>query len=307
MDQYYKVEKPRSLITSIESEMNFHLPEKALNDYIFPFLWGTINHPQIEEVTTRPIPTGNIVMYLHNAAPIKVYDFNFQHFTFHSAFVTGIHTLNKLTFLRATGTVENLVITFKPGGFFNVFHRNAIDIKNKVVNLADLLGIEGDKLINEFQDSQSVSEKVEIVNHFLTDRLSFHSSSAKYSSGYENLPIYIQERKGCVTLNQVCEEFALQPRTVERYFNRDIGISPKEYIDIIRFNYLLNFLRDCNFVNWQEIIYSFGFYDQSHFIRSFKAVTGYSPIEFIRSQEHGIVLLDRFQIVHLVKDLLPGN
>jgi len=304
MDQNYKVEKPNSLISSFNTEMNFHQPAEALNSYIFPYIFGKISHKNILDVATRPIPTGYIGMYIHSAAPIKIYDYKFQNPTIHSAFVTGVYTLNKLTFLCATGQVENVVVTFKPGGFYAMFKRNASEIKNKVVDLKQLIGNEEYILTREFRNAKTLSEKIEILDHFFQNRLNIKASNQIDEIRIENLLNYIQKSNGCVTLTQICEEFSVISRNVERYFARLIGVSPKEYIDIIRFNYLLNYLMERNFVNWQEIIYSLGFYDQSHFIKSFKSVTGYTPIEFIKDHEHRAILLDRFQIIRMVKDLI---
>lgn len=59
-----------------------------------------------------------------------------------------------------------------------------------------------------------------------------------------------------------------------------------------------------NLEDWQDIVYRFGYYDQSHFIHDFKSVTGYTPRKFIDFRQHGAIYLDRFQVVRKVSDLI---
>ena len=48
----------------------------------------------------------------------------------------------------------------------------------------------------------------------------------------------------------------------------------------------------------------YGYFDQSHFIHDFKAVTGFTPGEFIAFHEHGMIFLDRFQLVYRIEDIM---
>lgn len=251
------------------------------------------------------MPTGNIVMYVQLASSIQLYDYKYQNPKKHTIFITGVHNLNETTYIRPMGQIENLVIAFKPTGFYFIFGINAGKIKNRVVELQELIGDKADNLLADCRSAPSLEEKFKIIDRFLEDCLAINNFNDD-TTKFDLLLSYISDRKGLVGLNQLSDEFALPSRTIERYFNKYIGITPKEYIDVIRFNFILDYLLKQDFVDWQEIIYSLGFYDQSHFIKSFKTVTGYTPNDFINDKGHHSMFLERFEIIWAVKDVLAN-
>lgn len=303
MNHPYKIDHSDSYNPIDSAHVDFYSPDKMLNSLVLQYVYGTISDLKITEYVARPFSTGNIVMYLHFASPIEIYDSNFQQPKTYSSFVAGIFPLNKLFYMIATGRIENIVIIFKPGGFYSVFQVSANKLKNCVVNLTDFKNVNGAQLIRDCKNAISIKDKISLIDDFFLHCL-VKTKKHTETSKFEELPNYIQERSGAVILDQICEEFSLSMRSVERYFNQYIGISPKEYIDIIRFNSILNYLLKSDLVVWQEIIYTLGYYDQSHFIKSFKAISGFTPSEYIRDNKHKTVLLDRFQILQKRSDFL---
>lgn len=65
-------------------------------------------------------------------------------------------------------------------------------------------------------------------------------------------------------------------------FIKHIGIGPKDYLKIIRFNHACKLMSTNSDIEWFDIIYSCGYYDQMHFIHEFKNVMKYTPSEFLR-------------------------
>ena len=59
-----------------------------------------------------------------------------------------------------------------------------------------------------------------------------------------------------------------------------VGISPKLYQRIMRFNMALQYIRRNKCCcNWSEVASRFGYYDQTHFIKEFKLFYGKTPAE----------------------------
>jgi AraC-like DNA-binding protein len=59
---------------------------------------------------------------------------------------------------------------------------------------------------------------------------------------------------------------------------------------------LLNYLQTTNKVNWQDIVFNFGFYDQSHFIKSFEQVAGITPECFMKNKADNILITNSLLI-----------
>lgn len=70
-------------------------------------------------------------------------------------------------------------------------------------------------------------------------------------------------------------------RQIERLFKLHIGVSPKKFSEIIQFKFTLELLkkRDLPLI---EVALSAGYFDQAHFIHSFKKFTGISPDKFLK-------------------------
>ena len=62
----------------------------------------------------------------------------------------------------------------------------------------------------------------------------------------------------------------------ERVFSQCVGMKPKEYSRIVRFQKSLWFMQNGPCDN-MDIAYSNGYADESHFIREFKTFSGYTP------------------------------
>ena len=70
-------------------------------------------------------------------------------------------------------------------------------------------------------------------------------------------------------------------------FKQYVGLNPKTYQRIVRFNEILLLIMEKKSIAWGDICAGCYYYDQSHFIREFKAFCGYSPQEFLVHQgEH---------------------
>lgn len=274
---------------------------EVLRPYIAGLVHGVIEHPQLALFAARPLPTGNIVMFVHSGYPLEIYNRDFRLTGVRKCFVTGVHSLDEITYLRAQGRIDNLVITFKPGAFSRIFNRSAFSIMNRVVDLEDLTEPDTMEMIHDISGTSDVRARISKLEELLPGML----SKSSFNTGKNHLEVLdlINRHYGNVSLQEICENLKVTPRTMQRSFQVNVGIPPKEYIRMVRFNHVFRYLLENRLEDWQDIVYRYGYYDQSHFIRDFKSVTGYTPRKFIDFRRHGAIFLDRFQVVHKVSDL----
>ncbi len=73
-----------------------------------------------------------------------------------------------------------------------------------------------------------------------------------------------------------CSEFGLSARQLRRLTQHHLGLSPREFTRVLRFQSTLQYMKamSCK-VPWTE-----HYYDQPHFIREFKRLSGVTPTEF---------------------------
>jgi AraC-like DNA-binding protein len=61
-----------------------------------------------------------------------------------------------------------------------------------------------------------------------------------------------------------------------------VGVSPKQYLKIMRFQKAILAIEKNASIQWSRIALESGFYDQAHFIHDFKLFSGFTPNEYIK-------------------------
>jgi AraC-like DNA-binding protein len=82
------------------------------------------------------------------------------------------------------------------------------------------------------------------------------------------------------SLDKLASQACLSPRQFERKFLERIGVSPKIYQRIVRFNQAMKLKNQYPDKKWIDITYACGYFDQMHLLRDFKQFTGTIPSDF---------------------------
>jgi AraC-like DNA-binding protein len=82
------------------------------------------------------------------------------------------------------------------------------------------------------------------------------------------------------SVDKLASEACLSPRQFERKFLARVGVSPKIYQRIVRFNQAMKLKNQFPQQKWIDITYACGYFDQMHLLRDFKQFTGNVPSNF---------------------------
>jgi AraC-like DNA-binding protein len=86
--------------------------------------------------------------------------------------------------------------------------------------------------------------------------------------------------RGQFRVAELADHCHLSMRQLERQFDETTGVSPKVLGRAIRFESLRERLMFDPNANLTDLAYEFGYADQAHFIKDFKALTDKTPVEF---------------------------
>ncbi len=144
------------------------------------------------------------------------------------------------------------------------------------------------RLLHIYRSSGSMPENdVRMVGYlylFLAEIIQGKPVSALESSGAAHLKKalkYIQYNYASpISVDHIAEYVGVSRSHLYRIFNRQIGLSPSEFLQKYRMNEACSLLRKKGLTIW-EVAHSVGFSDALYFSRVFKKVKGVSPSHFI--------------------------
>jgi AraC-like DNA-binding protein len=180
------------------------------------------------------------------------------------AYLIGTMTQFKETLM--TPETRLLGIRFKPAAFTVFYEYPSLE---KLTNTTVAL----DKKLAPDINS-TVKYSVEYLDHFFLKKLSKPSRSI--------LPIIsgIQEAKGQLSVKALAEKYFTTTRQLERTFNRQMGISPKEFINLVRYQTTFREIRNNDAQkSLLQIAFECGYYDHSHLTNEIKRYTGSAPAQ----------------------------
>ncbi len=85
---------------------------------------------------------------------------------------------------------------------------------------------------------------------------------------------------GTVRVESLARDLGVSPRYLGDLFHREIGLSPKGIMRILRFERALGRLADPAAVELSELAQECGYYDQSHLYRDFRELAALTPTEY---------------------------
>jgi AraC-like DNA-binding protein len=91
----------------------------------------------------------------------------------------------------------------------------------------------------------------------------------------------VERLEGGATVEALCREASLTPRTLQRRFATRIGVSPRMLAAIIRFRRLFEALREADAATWTEAAQAAGYFDHPQMARDFRRFVGCTPSRFV--------------------------
>ena len=173
-----------------------------------------------------------------------------------------------------SGNVRVIGACLQPGALPSLFNRPAREFCGEIVNLWDL----APTLATSIEDHISGATEKEEITQF-AEALKKYYRPASVSSSLVNIAINIIEHSCPSTpISQIAESMSISQRQLERGFDYMIGLSPKLYCRIVRFNRVVRRINGSKrSLSWAELASEHGYYDQAHFVRDFQQFSGTSP------------------------------
>ena len=241
-------------------------PSPHLSNIIKHFLIIESDHAELME--HHFFPDGNSGMVFHYGDPFV------QH---PESFIYG--QVSKFRRIQSGGKIGMLVVVFQPHGSHLLLGIPANELSDEICTLSDFWGAEARTLEDQVLHAADNPRRIEILEKFLTKKLSACLDADPVIR--ESLEL-IYAHHGLTPINELNILLQVSERQLERKFKENIGISPKNFSNIIRLQFFLKLFRTKSpEQSLTAIGYESGFYDQAHLIREFRKSVGLSPGQYI--------------------------
>jgi AraC-like DNA-binding protein len=182
--------------------------------------------------------------------------------------------IDKHFYLENTGTSGIFGIKLQPTALTNLFGLNMKDLTNTVIDLSLVKEIPIKALSDILISCATHAEKIDAANKYFETGI----PNIPPRSGIDKALKKAIEQHGLISVKELSELAEVGERQLENLFRKYVGLSPKLYARIIRFSYIFELIKENK--TWSDLAYEAAFYDQSHFIRNFKAFTGENPADY---------------------------
>jgi AraC-like DNA-binding protein len=250
--------------------VNFYKPDASLQWIIKQF--ETIRHEGPDHILTDkfiPRPDAALVFHFKNIphvlAPVDI--------PLRSFFIAPVVSVPNQ--LQIKGSLDGFIVICKATVLSRIFKLDMLRKTNMFVELpAEIFGPLWEKLGQSDQDQDRIECFSDFIRSYAPDGYKPDPVDVIYNQIVEN----IQE----FSLKEINGSSFQSISSLQRNFNKRVGVSMKRLMRLSRINYIFQKMVNDHSFNTQKIMFDGNYYDQSHFIRDFKELTGETPRQLCR-------------------------
>jgi AraC-like DNA-binding protein len=180
--------------------------------------------------------------------------------------------------------IDIIGVKLKPLGISKITGINMEYIANRIIAAEDIWGNELELLCDEMQSAPSLEQTLSVLEKFLIDK--YISTTLHYRVDHvQNAVSLITQSKGTINIKTLQDQTNTSRKTLERAFSNYLGVAPKLYSRIVRFNAIKEMMDGKDIIeNLTPLALDFGFYDSSHFAAEFKCFSGLNPTVYLKQK-----------------------
>jgi len=178
------------------------------------------------------------------------------------------------------GTADSIVFHFKPTMMYRVMQKPMKQFADNIEPLQEHLARYGE-LLDIIKDSSN-AELADRVQQFILNCEMPKPPVQIFE--IERIAQKIITANGNIDLLKLGKEEGISERSMQRYFLEFIGISPKAFKNIARFNFVTRSLGMDTDIKFNDLLYDAGYSDANHFTKDFKKIAGITPSQYYKGQ-----------------------
>lgn len=196
--------------------------------------------------------------------------------------VTGVHT-GAFVIEAPPRPCRVIGVRLAPPAAWALLGHPLSNLADQTTDLELLLGRDATELAERCHDLRAGPDRVRRVIDWLVDRLSTDRAERAADPAVRQVVDSIARTAGRAPIGPMRRITGLSSARLADRFRTQVGVTPKRYARILRFQRALGMLRGPE-PRLADVALSAGYYDQSHMNAEFRRMAGLTPGEYVGSQ-----------------------
>lgn len=257
-----------------------HLPSHPLSQFIHSFVYYRDYHPS--HSVDRFLPDGNVNVVLDlTDYPKYIYDNHTlkEIQTCRNVWFSGIR--NKYITIPSGKDSEMFILNFQKGKSYPFSDMPLHELTDSVVDGELVLSREIHDLRARIQDTPDIKQKFSTAENYLTKKFLNKLVANPFIDFAVQKIIHSPHQ---ITIEEISRKVGYSQKHLIKIFKDNVGVTPKNFLKIIRFQKVIQDISLLKRPNWMSITLESGYYDQAHFINDFKEFSGFTPNAYLKKQ-----------------------
>jgi AraC-like DNA-binding protein len=228
-------------------------------------------------VRRRELPSTDVVVILSLGPSIDVSDpAAGAALVRRTSFVAGLDPRPSTT--EHDGTQLGLQLDLTPLGAFTFSGVPPGELAGTVLDLEDVLGRRGTLLVEQLHEAPGWESRFELLERTILERVEDgRPGSPDVAWAWRRL----RDTGGRLPIGELARELRCSRRHLSTRFREQVGLPPKTFARLLRFDRAVGRLREEGAPRLAEIAHECGYSDQAHFNRDFREFAGWTPTELV--------------------------
>jgi len=263
-----------------------HMPHPRLSPCVYWFWYYVDYHPGHERQHVLPDGTLELIINLQDT-PRKLFDRQdpARYQAFRRGWVSGAHT--HYLVIDALPGSSMIGVHFKPGGAAAFLGSPAGELSEQVVELDAIWG----EHIWEWRDkllcAPGPAAKFRLLEELVLRRLAESRAQWERRTAVTWALDQFMREPHLQSMAEVSSKIGMSHKHFIELFRRQVGLTPKKFCRIRRFQEVLRQLQSSSVVDWAGVACDCGYFDQAHFINDFVAFSGINPSSYLAHRLQG--------------------
>jgi len=260
-----------------------HIPDEPLAQHVDWFWFFEDLYPPHRREHVLPDGTFELIIDLREE-PRRLFDRENRQRdqVFRRGWMSGAHS--QYIVIDALPGSSMIGVHFKPGGAVAFLDAPADAFRDQVVELEAIWGSAASGLRERLLAARGAQMKFWVMEQFLLSRLTERlSAPAQQRRIFWARDLFLRNAD-TLRIGAVVDQLGISHKHFIDQFRRHVGLTPKLFCRIQRFQQVLVQVAARRTVEWADVAYSCGYFDQAHFVHDFQRFSGLNPSTYVHDR-----------------------